>query len=55
MSEVTTDYDSPWKKALEVFFADFMAFFFPAAHADIDWAKGYQFLDKELHLSLIHI
>jgi predicted transposase YdaD len=25
-----------------------MAFFFPAAHEAIDWAKGYTFLDKEL-------
>ena len=48
MSQTTTDYDSPWKEALEVFFPDFMAFFFPDAHVDIDWAKGYQFLDKEL-------
>ena len=29
MSQVTTDYDSPWKEALEVFFPDFMAFFSP--------------------------
>ena len=48
MSEVTTDYDSAWKQTLKVFFPDFMAFFFPAAHGDIEWAKGYQFLDKEL-------
>ena len=25
-----------------------MAFFFPQAHADIDWARGYEMLDKEL-------
>ena len=25
-----------------------MAFFFPQAYADIDWSKGYEFLDKEL-------
>lgn len=25
-----------------------MAFFFPAAHADIDWSRSYKFLDKEL-------
>ena len=24
-----------------------MAFFFPIAHADIDWARGYEMLDKE--------
>jgi hypothetical protein len=47
-SEPAGDYDSPWKQALETFFPDFMAFFFPAAHDDIDWRRGYQFLDKEL-------
>ena len=26
----------------------FIAFFFPQAHADIDWRRGYEFLDKEL-------
>ena len=25
-----------------------MAFFFPDAHGDIEWARGYKFLDKEL-------
>ena len=25
-----------------------MAFFFPQAHAEIDWARGYEMLDKEL-------
>ena len=43
-----TDYDSPWKAALEVYFEAFMAFCFPDVHADIDWARGYEFLDKEL-------
>lgn len=42
------DYDSPWKEALEQLFPEFMAFYFPAAHADIDWSKGYTFLDQEL-------
>jgi hypothetical protein len=43
-----TDFDSPWKEALEHYFPQFMAFFFPHAHGDIDWARGYEFLDKEL-------
>ena len=41
------EYDSPWKEALEKYFPEFMAFFFPDAYADIDWEKGYEFLDKE--------
>ena len=47
-SDPAGDYDSPWKEALERYFPLFMAFFFPHAHADIDWSRGYQFLDKEL-------
>jgi hypothetical protein len=42
------DYDSPWKNILDLQFEDFMAFFFPEAHARIDWRAGYEFLDKEL-------
>ncbi len=43
-----TDYDSPWKEALDLYFEPFLAFFFPQAHADIDWGRGYEMLDKEL-------
>jgi hypothetical protein len=48
MSEPPTDYDNPWKDILESYFEDFIAFFFPHIHSDIDWSKGYTFLDKEL-------
>ena len=42
------DYDSPWKEALDRYFELCMAFFFPRIHADIDWRRGYEMLDKEL-------
>ncbi len=42
------EYDSPWKIAIERYFPEFMAFFFPKAHARIDWSAGYVFLNKEL-------
>ncbi|MCM0043874.1 MAG: hypothetical protein NBV65_04515 [Burkholderiaceae bacterium] len=42
------DYDSPWKEAIEHFFDDFMAFYFPDAHAQIDWAQPLIFLEQEL-------
>lgn len=42
------DYDSPWKDLLDRHFEAFMAFFFAEAHARIDWARGVEFLDKEL-------
>ncbi|HEY9602217.1 MAG TPA: transposase [Allocoleopsis sp.] len=48
MSELQTEYDTPWKDALESYFEEFIAFFFPQAHRDIDWTQGYEFLDKEL-------
>jgi hypothetical protein len=44
----TSDYDSPWKEALERYFPQFLVFFFPQIHAEIDWSRGWTFLDKEL-------
>lgn len=43
-----TQYDSPWKQMLQLYFEDFMQFFFPQAHAQIDWSRGFEFLDQEL-------
>jgi hypothetical protein len=40
--------DSPWKTALEFYLEPFLAFFFPAMHADIDWMRGYEWLNHEL-------
>ena len=42
------DYDSPWKEVIEQFFVEFMLFFFPRIHKQIDWSQGFAFLDKEL-------
>ncbi|MEO0317628.1 MAG: hypothetical protein RL404_1305 [Pseudomonadota bacterium] len=42
------DYDSPWKEAIERHFADFLYFYFPAAHARIDWSQPISFLEQEL-------
>lgn len=46
--ECADDYDSPWKDAVERYFPEFMAFYFPAAYARIDWSAGHEFLDQEL-------
>lgn len=43
----TDDYDSPWKEALHRYLRFFLAFFFPDIHDDVDWARGYEALDKE--------
>ncbi|MCL6749855.1 cytosolic protein [Nostoc sp. CCCryo 231-06] len=43
-----TEYDSPWKQILQLYFEDFMLFFFPQAHEQIDWTRQPEFLDQEL-------
>lgn len=42
------DYDTPWKTALERYLPELLAFYFPLAHAGIDWRRGWRFLDQEL-------
>ena len=41
------EYDSPWKEALDLYFEAFLTLFFPHVHADIDWSRGWESLDKE--------
>jgi len=48
MASERDDFDSPWKEILRQYFGPFMAFFFPQAHAEIDWERDVEFLDKEL-------
>ena len=48
MASASDDYDSPWKMAITRYFSEFMAFFFPAAHAAIDWTRAPVFLEQEL-------
>ncbi len=48
------DYDSPWKEAIERHLPDFLQFFFPTAHAQIDWTQPFVFLDQELRSVVRH-
>ena len=41
-------YDSPWKEAIEEYLPEFLALFFAHIAQEIEWEKGYEFLDKEL-------
>jgi hypothetical protein len=41
------DYDSPWKEALDAYFEPFVALVFPKIHAQIDWSRSHEALDKE--------
>jgi hypothetical protein len=43
-----TDFDSPWKEAIDRYFPSFMAFLFPEIHAAIHWSRNFEMLDKEL-------
>ena len=45
---MTDQYDSPWKDIVGEYFPEFLAFFFPDAHAGIDWQRRWQSCDKEL-------
>ena len=40
--------DSVWKEMLEGYFEEFLGFFFPHIHRDIDWSQGYECLKEEL-------
>ncbi len=42
------DADSAWKGIIEDLFEDFIAYFFPLVHRDIDFGRGIEFLNIEL-------
>jgi hypothetical protein len=46
--KATSQFDQAWKVALEIFFRQFLALCFPAAHDLIDWLVAPVFLDTEL-------
>ena len=43
-----SEFDSPWKEALERFLPQFLEFFFRKVFEGVDWSRGYESLDKEL-------
>src|SRR4051812_29881856 len=49
---MSEEFDSPWKEALDHAFEPFLALLFPHAHADIDWSRGYELMDKELRQAI---
>ncbi|MCA9224192.1 MAG: hypothetical protein KDA47_01210, partial [Planctomycetales bacterium] len=42
-----TDYDHPWKEALDVLFESFVEFCVPDLYARVDWTTPVKMLDKE--------
>ncbi|MEK7253872.1 MAG: hypothetical protein AAB316_03950 [Bacteroidota bacterium] len=45
----STDSDQPWKEILTTFLEDAILFIEPSLHAMIDWSRGVEFLEQELH------
>jgi hypothetical protein len=43
-----SDIDGAWKEAFNEYLQAFFALCLSAVHAEIDWARGFEFLDKEL-------
>jgi len=43
-----SEFDGPWKVGVELFLEWFMLLLFPEAHAEIDWTRKPEPLDKEL-------
>jgi len=41
--------DELWKEVIEGLFPQFLRFFAPDLAQDVDWERGYEFLDQELH------
>jgi Domain of unknown function (DUF4351) len=48
MDSTKTPFDTPWKDILEAYFQEFIVFFFLEVHNQIDWTKGFEFMDGEL-------
>ena len=48
MTNLSIEFDTPWKDILQRYFEEFILFFFPQAHIEIDWTRAPEFLDKEL-------
>ncbi len=45
---MVNEEDSAWKDVLDEAFEDFIRFFFPQIHRDVDWSRGFEHWDKEL-------
>src|SRR5438270_756188 len=48
MSSPKSEFDTPWKDILDIYFEQFIAYCWPERHSEIDWNHGYKSLDKEL-------
>ena len=47
------DQDGLWKKIIGELFEEFLLFFIPALHKEVDFSKEVEFLDKELYQEVV--
>lgn len=52
-SKKQVDYDGLWKKVIGELLEEFLQFFIPELHGEIDFEKEPEFLDKELYQEVI--
>jgi hypothetical protein len=45
--QTNDDFDLPWKAVLDGYLDEFIAFYFPDIHNQIDWTQDYESLDSE--------
>jgi hypothetical protein len=42
-----SNFDAPWKEALELYLRPLLALLFPKVEQDVDWSQGYESLEQE--------
>ena len=52
MARSASDMDTAWKEMIERWFPAFFEFYFPDVYQEIDWAREFEFLDKELNYAV---
>ena len=52
MPRSASDMDTAWKEMIERWFPAFFEFYFPDVYQEIDWAREFEFLDKELNYAV---
>jgi hypothetical protein len=48
VEKVRAENDEAWNRVLNIYFKDFVEFFWPQAYQAIDWSKYYEPLEQEL-------
>ena len=49
MPQPKSEFDTPWKQIIDLYFEQFVACCWPDKHHEIDWQHGYKMMDKELN------